>query len=99
MLEILTTFEMIYTNEFYTLHVMKESIERQTADLFLAIENKFTVADEITKAKEAKELSQDFNCQIWNKVDAQSHNIQYASHALLTAMSPATFLRQWTVNH
>ena len=71
MLEILTTFEMIYTNEFYTLHVMKESIERQTADLFLAIENKFntekkiaTEADEITKAKEAKELSQDFNCQI-----------------------------------
>ena len=83
MLEILTTFEMIYTNQFYNLHVMKESIERQTVDLFLAIENKVntekkiaTVADEIKKAKEAKELSQDFNCQIivWNTVNTPSHN-------------------------
>ena len=83
MLEILTTFEMIYTKEFYNLHVMKESIERQTVDLFLAIENKVntekkiaTVADEIKKAKEAKELSQNFNCQIihWNTVDTPSHN-------------------------
>ena len=83
MLEILTTFEMIYTNQFFTLHVMKEAIERQTADLFVAIENKGimekktdTVKDEITKAKEAKELSQDFNCQIivWNTVNTPSHN-------------------------
>ena len=40
---------------------MKESVERQTLDLFLAIENKFdtvkkitTVANELTKAKEVK---------------------------------------------
>ena len=84
MLEILTTFEMIYTKEFYNLHVMKESIERQTVDLFLAIENKFdtvkkiaTVANELTKAKEVKEQSQDFSCQItvWNKVETPFHNI------------------------
>ena len=63
---------------------MKESVERQTLDLFLAIENKFdtvkkiaTVANELTKAKEVKEQSQDFSCQItvWNKVDTLFCNV------------------------
>ena len=80
MFETLTTFEQIYTTNFY---VMKESIEKQTVDLFLAIENKVntetriaTIAEEITKSKQEKELSQDFECQIivWNKVDTPSHN-------------------------
>ena len=84
MLEILTTFEPICTTKFYTLQVMKESVERQTLDLFLAIENKFdtvkkiaTVANELTKAKEVKEQSQDFSCQItvWNKVDTLFCNV------------------------
>ena len=83
MFETLTTFEQIYTTNFYTLHVMKESIEKQTVDLFLAIENKVntetriaTIAEEITKSKQEKELSQDFECQIivWIKVDTPSHN-------------------------
>ena len=84
MLEMLTTFEPICTTKFYTLQVMKESVERQTLDLFLAIENKFdtvkkiaTVANELTKAKEVKEQSQDFSCQItvWNKVDTLFCNV------------------------
>ena len=47
MLEILTTFEPICTTKFYTLQVMKESVERQTLDLFLAIENKFDTVKKI----------------------------------------------------
>ena len=83
MFETLTTFEQIYTTNFYTLHVMKESIEKQTVDLFLAIENKVnteqsiaTVVDEVKKSEQAKELNQDFAFQItvWNKIDTSSHN-------------------------
>ena len=83
MFNLLTKFELMYTSPFYTLHVMKEAIEKQTAELFLAVQNKAdvekqiaTTKQEIDKAVEAKALNQDFcySVKTWVTVKTERHN-------------------------